>query len=267
MGIPTHTRILLIPEDESATREYGISRGMVLTLLLLATVTLAVLALLLVSFARKHDERQRIAHLEAQLAEAREAVGMMAELDRELADMRETEEKLLLMLGIDRAEPADADSIDLWLERAPGSAAEGLQRVASVVLGRDPNRWPAAGYVTREFDEGNPPRGVTPHLGIDIAGPQDAPVLAAAAGTVARTGKDEYLGNFVEIQHGLGYLTVYGHCSRIAVRAGDRIDGGQIVAYLGQSGQAGAPHLHFETWLQGEAVDPRRILEGDPPRK
>ena len=72
------------------------------------------------------------------------------------------------------------------------------------------------------------------------------------------------LGNYVEIRHGLGYLTVYGHCSRLAVAKGDRVEAGQVVGYMGRSGQASATHLHFETWHQGEAVDPRTIIAGDP---
>jgi murein DD-endopeptidase MepM/ murein hydrolase activator NlpD len=118
--------------------------------------------------------------------------------------------------------------------------------------------------VTREFIPGNPARGVQPHLGIDVAGPQDSAILAAAPGVVVRTGEDRFLGNFVEIQHGLGYLTVYGHCSRIAVNRHDQVDGGQVIAYMGKSGQATGAHLHFEIWHQGEAVDPRQILTGDP---
>ncbi len=76
---------------------------------------------------------------------------------------------------------------------------------------------------------------------------------------------DDFLGNFVEIQHGLGYLTVYGHCDRVVVQADELVDAGQLIAYVGQSGQATAPHLHFEVYVQGEAVDPRQILQGDPP--
>jgi murein DD-endopeptidase MepM/ murein hydrolase activator NlpD len=82
---------------------------------------------------------------------------------------------------------------------------------------------------------------------------------------VARTGEDPFLGNFVEIQHGLGYLTVYGHCQSAAVARGERVRRGQVVAYLGDTGEASAPHLHFEIWQNGMAVDPREFLAGEPP--
>ena len=89
-------------------------------------------------------------------------------------------------------------------------------------------------------------------------------MVAAAPGVVARTGEDDFLGNFVEIQHGVGYLTVYGHCSRIAVSQGDRVAAGQVVAYMGDTGQATGVHLHFEVWRQGEPIDPRLIMDGEP---
>ena len=132
-----------------------------------------------------------------------------------------------------------------------------MQRAAAVSLSPKPDRWPAKGFVTREFISGNIARGIKPHLGIDIAGPMDAPILAAAPGVVDRTGVDDFLGNFVEIHHGLGYLTVYGHCSRIAVRQGDHVSGGPGHRLHGPDRPGHGPHLHFEIWQQGEAVDPR----------
>ena len=266
MGIPAHTRIILIPDDDQGTREYGITRGMVLALLLLVFAAVVVMAMLMVTFAGKFDERQRIGELEQDLADATEAVAAATLLKIELDDMRQTQEKLLYMLGVDTSATAGADSLAAWLQSEPGSAAEGLRRAAAVSLSPRPGLWPATGYVTREFIAGSIARGVKPHLGIDIAGTADSPILAAADGVVSRTGTDDFLGNYVEIEHGLGYLTVYGHCSRVAVSRGDRINGGQVVAYMGDTGESTAPHLHFEIWHQGEAVDPRDVLSGEPPQ-
>jgi len=268
LGIPSHTRIILIPADDRSSREYGISRSVVILLLILAVVFIAFLALLMHSFATKHDERQAIQELERQLAVARTEVQVAHELAANLEDMRQSQEQLLLMLGVEQPAGAQSDTLsDAWLSQAPESAAEGMQRAAAVVGSPRPDRWPAKGFVTQEFTEGSVAKGIRPHLGIDIAGPLDGPVTAAAAGVVARTGSDDFLGNFVEIQHGMGYLTVYGHCSRVAVRRGDRVVVGQVIAYVGKSGQASAPHLHFEIWEQGEAINPRRLVAGEPEQK
>jgi murein DD-endopeptidase MepM/ murein hydrolase activator NlpD len=266
MGIPRHTRIILIPDDEKGTRQYGVSRLMIITLIFLGVLFAGVIAMLMVSFAGKHTERARIQELENELAQARQDVLVAGQLKLELAEMSAVQEKLLYILGVDDAAPADTDSLAAWLNDAPASSAEGLNRAASLSLSPKPDRWPANGFVTKEYISGNIAQGIKPHLGIDIAGPLDAPVTAAAPGVVERTGLDEFLGNFVEIRHGLGYLTVYGHLSRVAVARNDRITSGQVVAYMGESGQTTGPHLHFEVWYQGEAVDPRTVVAGDPPQ-
>ncbi len=265
MGIPTHTRIILITNNQEHSREYGITRLMVVTLIILALAVSVIMGLLMFSFSGKHNERQQITALKEELADARVAVQNVNELKEELLFMQGFQEKLLYVLGVQDAPTADPDSLAAWLESGPVSSSEALRRSAAISLSPRPVLWPAVGFVTREFEKGAVNRGITPHEGIDIAGSTDSPILAAGEGTVVRAGTEEFLGNFVEIQHGLGYLTVYGHCSRIAVGEDDRVDAGQVIAYVGQSGQATAPHLHFELYVQGEAVDPRQILEGDPP--
>jgi len=264
VGIPRYTRVVLIPDDERTSRQYGITRPMVVVLILLALVVLAATVVLMVAFADVRGERAEHGRVQRELNNAHEQLAVAGELAVELDEMRRVQEKLLYMLGVEDGAPAGADSLAAWLDSAPGSSAEGMERAAAVSLSPRPDRWPAKGYVTKDFEAGNIPRGIKPHLGLDIAGPADSPIMAAAPGIVDRTGTDDFLGNFVEIRHGLGYLTVYGHCSRIAVAKGDRVEAGQVVAYMGKSGQASATHLHFETWHQGEAVDPRTFVAGDP---
>ena len=267
MGIPNHTRIILITDDERPTREYGISRPVVILLLGLAAVMVGFLTLVLISYAAQIRQEHDYQDLSDKLAEAHTQLENLAELNGELERMRDFQERVLRILGVEGVAEATEDSLVPWDRTAPRGTVEALRRAATAVAGPMPDLWPTAGYVTREFILGDAPRGVTPHLGIDIAGPTGAPLVAAAEGRVFRTGSDEYLGNFVEIQHGLGYVTVYGHCSQIAVQKGDKVARGQLVAYVGQSGEASAPHLHFEIWREGEAIDPRELMKGDPPRQ
>jgi len=265
MGIPAHTRIILITDKQDHAREYGITRAMVVALILLLVAVVVMMGMLMLALAGKHDERQQIIRLQGEVAEAKVAVQSVGLLKEELIFLQGFQEKLLFMLGVQEAPSANADSISAWLERGPSSSAEALGRSAALSLSPKPSQWPAAGFVTKEYEKGAINRGIKPHEGLDIASSSDSPILAAGPGRVVRAGTEDFLGNFVEIQHGLGYLTVYGHCSRIAVGVDDRVDAGQVIAYVGQSGQATAPHLHFEMYVQGEAVDPRQVLEGDPP--
>ena len=190
---------------------------------------------------------------------------IVAHLEGELEQMRTLQERLLVMLGVQPLSVGDEDTL-AWNEADFSQSPASLEELSSRIMTPPPDLWPVGGFVTQEFIAGNEARGVLPHLGIDIAAAEDTPLRSAGPGRVVEAGSDDFLGNFVEIQHGFGYVTVYGHCSRLIVRAGDRVDRGQVIGYLGATGEASAPHVHFEVWKDGVAVDPRSVIPGDPPR-
>jgi murein DD-endopeptidase MepM/ murein hydrolase activator NlpD len=98
------------------------------------------------------------------------------------------------------------------------------------------------------------------HTGIDFRGNAGDPVHATAAGTVTAAGWSGGYGKMVEIDHGNGLATRYGHLSQIEVNVGDKIRLGQIVGRLGSTGRSTGPHVHYETRIDGEAVDPQKFL-------
>jgi murein DD-endopeptidase MepM/ murein hydrolase activator NlpD len=98
------------------------------------------------------------------------------------------------------------------------------------------------------------------HTGLDFRGEVGDPIHATAAGTVAAASWSGGYGKMVEIDHGNGLSTRYGHLSQIDVDIGDKIRVGQIVGRMGSTGRSTGPHLHYETRIDGEAVDPQRFL-------
>jgi murein DD-endopeptidase MepM/ murein hydrolase activator NlpD len=95
------------------------------------------------------------------------------------------------------------------------------------------------------------------HTGIDFGAPAGAPIRAAGVGTVISAGWNSGgYGNLVVIQHRLGYETWYAHQSRVAVHAGQRVNGGTLIGYVGSTGHATGPHLHFEVRIDGTPVNP-----------
>ncbi|MBN2372094.1 MAG: M23 family metallopeptidase [Vicinamibacteria bacterium] len=99
-------------------------------------------------------------------------------------------------------------------------------------------------------------RIVRPHRGVDYAAPTGTPVMATADGVVITSGRLGGYGNTVRIRHANGYVTLYGHLSRIYVRAGRRVNQGQTVGAVGRTGMATGPHLDYRMTRNGVFVDP-----------
>ena len=100
-----------------------------------------------------------------------------------------------------------------------------------------------------------------PHLGVDYAAPPGTPVKAAGAGVVTARSNSSSKGNYIVIQHGDRYQTKYLHLSRFApgVETGKRVDQGRVIGYVGATGWATGPHLHYEFLVDGVHTNPRRI--------
>jgi len=98
------------------------------------------------------------------------------------------------------------------------------------------------------------------HKGIDIAAKAGSPILAAGDGIVVAAGARGGYGQAVEIQHGSGVTTLYGHASTLLVHPGEHVTQGQPIATVGETGRATGPHLHFEVREGGHALNPTRAL-------
>lgn len=98
------------------------------------------------------------------------------------------------------------------------------------------------------------------HKGVDFAGPMGGDVVAVGGGVVTWANTRAGYGRLVEINHGNGYVTRYGHSKKILVNVGDRVEPGQVIAYIGSSGRSTGPHVHFEVWKDGTAIDPLQYI-------
>jgi murein DD-endopeptidase MepM/ murein hydrolase activator NlpD len=103
-------------------------------------------------------------------------------------------------------------------------------------------------------------KGPAIHTGVDMRGDPGDPVRATANGTVTTAGVNGGYGKMVEIDHGNGLSTRYGHLSAIDVTVGQIVRLGQTIGKIGSTGRSTGPHLHYETRVDGEAVDPQKYL-------
>ena len=123
-------------------------------------------------------------------------------------------------------------------------------------------RWPISGRITSYFGGRSSPGGIgsTNHQGIDIAGSYGTPVYAADGGTVTYAGWMGGYGYLVQIDHGNGYVTRYGHNSSLTVSVGDHVYKGQQIARVGSTGNSTGNHCHFEVRYNGVARNPLNYL-------
>ncbi|RZM23199.1 MAG: M23 family metallopeptidase, partial [Sphingomonas sp.] len=98
------------------------------------------------------------------------------------------------------------------------------------------------------------------HAGVDIPGPVGTPIYATADGIVSHAGLQGGYGNLVELNHGKGIATRYGHLSKILVADHARVTRGQLIALMGSTGRSTGPHLHYEVRIDGHAVNPVPFL-------
>jgi murein DD-endopeptidase MepM/ murein hydrolase activator NlpD len=125
-----------------------------------------------------------------------------------------------------------------------------------------PSLWPTDGIITSGVGWRVHPLGfgVKWHAGLDIANKTGTPIHAAASGTVIRSENNTGYGRMIEIDHGFGISTLYGHCTTLKVEKGEWIERGQFIATMGSTGYSTGPHLHFEIRFDGQAQDPLDYL-------
>ena len=133
------------------------------------------------------------------------------------------------------------------------------------LLSSTPSIWPTHGWITSGFGfRKSPFTGLREkHEGWDIAARSGSPVMATADGEVVVEGREYGYGNMIEINHGYGMVTRYGHNSKHLVKVGDHVKRGQMIALVGSTGRSTGPHLHYEVLLHGIPVSPKNYILED----
>lgn len=199
------------------------------------------------------------AELEAQIAAAVEVINQLEN------DIEAAKAEYAKAAAAEAAAQASINAIIAQMqaeeEAARQEAAENNQQytgTGSTATGTYIWPCPSSTYVTSAFGMREHPLfgDERPHSGIDIAGSAGSEVMAADSGTVAVATYSSSYGNYVTIYHSNGDYTLYAHMSSLAVTAGQNVTQGDVIGYVGSTGWANGPHLHFEIRVNGSTVDP-----------
>jgi murein DD-endopeptidase MepM/ murein hydrolase activator NlpD len=134
-------------------------------------------------------------------------------------------------------------------------------------ISQAPNVWPVEGRITGSFGERIDPfngEGAF-HRGVDISTSYGTPIIAPADGDVIFAAPYAGYGKLIELDHGHGFITRFGHMSAFAVTNGQSVHRGDIIGYVGQSGRSTGPHLHYEVWVNNTPVNPYKYLRNTMP--
>jgi murein DD-endopeptidase MepM/ murein hydrolase activator NlpD len=283
--------IFILPHSTSRFRQIHFSRNFVIALACVIAVGLVAGTftphLLLQgraqadALAKLREENQKLTkenrHFEASIAELSGVVGTIEDRARKLAKS----------VGIDRgaiADPAGGttqrsrpgrDSLQAMLDEemealrsrsrtldASFDRLDEVLRAREQILASTPAGLPVGGFFSEGFGWRNDPiSGVREfHQGMDIVAPQGAIVRAPADGLITRATRMSGYGKMVDLSHGYGYATRYGHLSEILVRSGQRVLRGDPIGRVGSTGHSTGPHLHYEIFKSGRRVNPYRYL-------
>lgn len=220
---------------------------------------------------RSRQQQVVIKSFSDQTSKVSQAINELVEKDnelRKLLGLKGWESKVKLSTDQVSAE-AKTNKVSIEFELANIKLAERrqsleeLEQWVAVVRSRfaqTPSTWPIYGRIASFFGyRVHPWHGV--HTGIDITARYGAPVRATAAGVVSFVGWRTGYGKTVEIDHGYGVATLYGHNSAFAVRPGQKVSRGQIVSYVGMTGWTTGPHVHYEVRRGARPVDPMAYLD------
>jgi murein DD-endopeptidase MepM/ murein hydrolase activator NlpD len=159
-----------------------------------------------------------------------------------------------------RALAAIDESLTTLTQRS--AQLEEFYRDQSMVLASTPSIWPVRGYLSATFGNRlDPFTGQKDfHAGIDISTPIGTRVFAPADGVVLSVGVQGGYGNALIMDHGYGVVTRYGHLDAYAVRPGQRVRRGDLIAFVGNTGRSTGPHLHYEVWVRDQAQNPIHFI-------
>jgi len=275
--------LVLIRRGESDTVRLRIARGR-LTALVLALVTLLAAVAGLGTLATSDFGRSEIAALRRENEELRRTnetfEGRLREIRSRLSETEDRAQQLAIVAGLGNLGPTSEagvggplvggglDQAITALEGRAETLSGSLDRVGSRMdenlrrLSATPSIWPVAGIVSSGFGTRRDP--ITGqrafHSGVDLSAPPGRPVAATASGIVVRTERYGGLGRAVFVSHGFGRTTVYGHLSRVVVSPGQRVERGETVGLVGNTGRATGYHLHYEVRVDGKPVNPLPFL-------
>jgi murein DD-endopeptidase MepM/ murein hydrolase activator NlpD len=288
--------LIIVPHNRGKFKTITLSEKKVKIVILVLTLLFTALTVFLIDYFSMNVTRQKYRELFDENSRQKQAIAKykisLNKLKADIDDFENYAKKINVMAGLkspevlkevgvgggDRGSGQEMGSSnysqDAGLNRAQriSRQADGIDKNLGTLvrffeeqnakLASTPTIWPTTGWLTSAYGTRTDPfTGKKAfHYGIDIASSFGNPIVATADGFVSHIKREKIGGNTVIISHGGGFTTVYCHLSKFAVRAGQRVKRWDVIGYIGQTGKALGPHVHYEVRRNGKAVNPYKYI-------
>lgn len=298
--VKKHLSLIIVPHTKTSCRTLNFSQKALRALGAGSVILVVALTVVLVDYISMSSVRRKFSVLSEETVEQKALIAgyerSIGELRETIANLESYAKKINIMAGLKSpdvltapaglgggpsdgelaaggpAPPSGPQAVSPIAIQNLSEKAESIERNLNSLVGyfeseslrlaSTPSVLPAAGWLSSRFGHRTDPfTGTwTMHWGVDISTNMGNPIVATADGIVIKVQYDKYLGNSVTISHGNGFTTVYGHMSKFAVKAGKKVKRGEVIGYIGKTGKAAGPHVHYEVWKDGKKVDPSNYI-------
>lgn len=248
---PSKYSVVIIPNSEAKSRQFNISRRQIISSMIVAAIfVVVVLFVLLYALPKLMKYKTMESKYNQYVTERVQIMELMQDMQR----IEQMDQQIRQTLGSEldlSAKPARFDS-----SRQNFSNQSIIRDFTSIsYVDNIPSQVPVKGFITQKVNTKSLYKDQN-HYGIDIAVKEGEPINAVASGFVVFAGWTFDFGNMLILYHGDDYFSLYGHNKNLLVRTMDFVKRGDEIAISGSSGIASGPHLHFEIWKNGIAMDP-----------
>lgn len=264
----TPITIMLIPHTDRKSLSIKVpSIGIFVSIILWFIGTVYVFSMAIDAFEYNRMQ-QKLDYYSSQFMEMKSSMIALKKAETEFRRLFSVKSKEKVLESLDTSDAGSIDmeslkhEIQLSMETI-GEIKDYLSQQRDMYVST-PRGWPVDGRISSAFGRRNHPKSgdYQFHSGVDIAADPGKPVKATADGIVSFSGWSGGSGNLVALEHGFGYSTYYAHNKMLVVKLGQKVKRGDIIGYIGSTGNSTGPHVHYEVWRDSKPMNPSDYLEG-----
>ncbi|MGE5893659.1 MAG: M23 family metallopeptidase [bacterium] len=264
----TPITVMIIPHSKAEPFQIKLpSIGLLLSITLWASVSLYIFTIA-VQTKQYFEMKEKLGFYTSQFLELQGTINALKKAEIDFKRIFSLNSRDTILESLDAS---DTGNIDMELVRQ--EIQKTMESVANIkdylseqrdIYMATPKGWPVSGYITSPFGYRiHPQKQVKEmHTGLDIAAQPGSPVTATADGVVSFAGWSGGNGNLVVIEHGFSLSTCFAHNKSLLVSVGQRVKRGDIIAYVGSTGNSTGPHVHYEVWIDKKPVNPKTYVGG-----